>query len=485
MARCIPRRRDPRVPRWRSLDRAPPGDVAFISRITRDDLARQLAALAVRRKAAGDGPGALPLYGVPFGVKDNIDVEGLPTTAACPEFAYAPARSAAVVERLAEAGAIVIGKTNLDQFATGLVGTRSPYGAVPNSFDPTYVSGGSSSGSASVVARGLVPFALGTDTAGSGRVPAGLNNIVGLKPTRGAVSGTGVVPACRTLDCVSVMSLTVGDARAVYAVAAGDDPADAYSRRAPADAAGRRMPAHPRFGIPARPEFHGDHRSEAAWQAALGAIDALGATCVPIDFAVLDQVAALLYEGPWVAERYAAIEDIATRRPGAMEPVVREIILRARGFSAADTFKAMYRLAALKRQADSLIAGVDALLVPTAPRHLRTADVAGRSDPSEQPARHLHELREPAGLECARGAGWLPERRTAVRDHLHRAGVGRSGALRAGRALAAALRVAARGDGPAARCRSGVAGGSPGSGGSPRPATCGSRWWARISPECR
>ena len=357
------------------LDRLPAGDVAFISRISRDDLARQLATLAARRKAAGDAPGALPLYGVPFAVKDNIDVVGLPTTAGCPEFAYAPARSAVVVERLVEAGAIVIGKTNLDQFATGLVGTRSPYGAVPNSFDPAYVSGGSSSGSASVVARGLVPFALGTDTAGSGRVPAGLNNIVGLKPTRGALSGTGVVPACRTLDCVSVMALTVGDARAVYAVAAGDDPADAYSRRAPAGAAARRVPAHPRFGIPARPEFHGDRQSEAAWKAALGAIDALGATCVPCDFGVLDQVAALLYEGPWVAERYAAIEDIAARRPEAMHPVVREIILRARGFSAADTFKAMYRLAALKRQADALVAGIDALFVPTAPTHLRTADV--------------------------------------------------------------------------------------------------------------
>jgi allophanate hydrolase len=359
----------------RLLDRLLPGDVAFISRISGDDLARQLATLAGRRKAAGGLPGALPLYGVPFAVKDNIDVEGLPTTAACPEFAYAPARSAAVVERLVEAGAIVIGKTNLDQFATGLVGTRSPYGAVPNTFDPAYVSGGSSSGSASVVARGFVPFALGTDTAGSGRVPAGLNNIVGLKPTRGALSATGVVPACRTLDCVSVMALTVGDARTVYAVAAGEDPADAYSRRAPAEAAARQVPAHPRFGIPARAEFHGDRQSEAAWQAALGAIDALGATCVPTDFGVLDQVAALLYDGPWVAERYAAIEDIAARRPEAMHPVVREIILRARGFSAADTFRAMYRLAALKRQADALLAGVDALLVPTAPTHLRGADV--------------------------------------------------------------------------------------------------------------
>jgi len=361
------------------LDRLPPHDVAFISRIDGDHLERQLATLAARRKGAANDSGALPLYGVPFAVKDNIDAEGFATTAACPDFAYVPARTAVVVERLVEAGAIIIGKTNLDQFATGLVGTRSPYGAVHNTFDPAYVSGGSSSGSASVVARGLVPFALGTDTAGSGRVPAGLNNIVGLKPTRGALSGTGVVPACRTLDCVSVMALTVGDARAVYVVAAGEDRDDPYSRRAPADAAWRRIPAHPRFGIPARPEFHGDRRSEAAWEVALRAIAALGATCVPTDFGVLDEVAALLYEGPWVAERFAAVERIAAGRPEAMHPVVREIIEGARRFSAADTFKAMYRLAALTRQADALLAGVDALLVPTAPTHVRIVDA--ESDP--------------------------------------------------------------------------------------------------------
>ena len=303
-------------------------------------------------------------------MKDNIDVEGLPTTAACPAFAFAPERSAAVVQRLVAAGAIVIGKTNLDQFATGLVGTRSPYGAVPNSFDAAYVSGGSSSGSASVVARGLVPFALGTDTAGSGRVPAGLNNIVGLKPTRGALSGMGVVPACRTLDCVSVLALTVDDARAVYAVAAGYDPADAYSRPAPTDAAARRLPGNPRFAVPAEPEFYGDRQSRSAYEAALARCDALGATCVPIDFAVFDQVAALLYDGPWVAERYVAIEALARRQPDAIHPVVREIVLGATAFSAADTFKAIYRLAELKREADRLIAAFDALLVPTAPTHL-------------------------------------------------------------------------------------------------------------------
>ena len=220
-----------------------------------------------------------------------------------------------VVERLVEAGAIVIGKTNLDQFATGLVGTRSPYGAVPNAFDPAYVAGGSSSGSAFAVARGLVAFALGTDTAGSGRVPAGLNNIVGLKPTRGALSGTRVVPACRTLDCVSVLRAHRRRRARGVRGRGGSDPADAYSRRAPADAAARRVPAHPRFGIPARPEFHGDRQSEAAWRAALGACGRLGATRGRVTSRVLDQVAALLYDGPWVAERYAAIEDIVARRP--------------------------------------------------------------------------------------------------------------------------------------------------------------------------
>jgi allophanate hydrolase len=352
----------------------PGNDTAWIALVDHAQLARQIAALDARRPA-GSGFAGMPLYGVPFAVKDNIDVAGMPTTAGCPEFAYVPSVNAYVVDRLLEAGAILIGKTNLDQFATGLVGVRSPYGAVSNSFDPAYVSGGSSAGSAVVVARGLVPFALGTDTAGSGRVPAGLNNIVGLKPTRGAFSNTGVVPACRSLDCISVFATTVDDAKTVYAAALAYDDVDAYSRVAPAAAAVQSFPLNPRFGIPIQPEFYGDRQSEAAYHAALGQMAGFGAQCVPMDFALFDQVAALLYEGPWVAERYAAIREFAETQALAIHPVVREIIFRAKQFSAADAYAAMYQLADLKRQADALIASVDALLVPTAPTHTTIADV--------------------------------------------------------------------------------------------------------------
>ena len=352
----------------------PEADKAWITRADHVHLGRQIAALEMRAAAAG-GPAALPLYGVPFAVKDNIDVAGLPTTAGCPEFTTTPERNAFAVERLVEAGAIVLGKANLDQFATGLVGTRSPYGAVPNAFDPEYISGGSSSGSASVVARGLVPFSLGTDTAGSGRVPAGLNNIVGMKPTRGALSNTGLVPACRSLDCMSIFATTVDDAQAVYTLAAVYDAADAFSRKAPMDAAVAVLPETPRFGVPLLPEFYGDAQSEAAWRAALEEMAAFGAQCVPLDFDLLDQVTALLYDGPWVAERYAAIRAFAEKHSEAIHPVVRDIIFHAKDFSAADTFDAMYRLGDLKRKADALIAQVDALLVPTLPRPHRIADV--------------------------------------------------------------------------------------------------------------
>jgi allophanate hydrolase len=347
-------------------------DAAWISLIDQEHLIRQITALEARWSVAPNNA-QFPLFGVPFAVKDNIDVAGLPTTAACPEFEYSPTSNAFVVERLIQAGAIVIGKTNLDQFATGLVGVRSPYGAVPNAFNPDYVSGGSSAGSAVVVARGLVPFALGTDTAGSGRVPAGLNNIVGLKPTRGAFSNTGVVPACRSLDCVSVFATTVADAQTVYRAALGFDAADGFSRAAPAVA--QALPAKPRFGIPLQAEFYGDSQSVAAWQDSLEKITAFGATCIPLDFALFDQVAALLYDGPWVAERYAAIREFAETKPEAIHPVVRDIIFRAEQFSAADAFAAMYRLGDLKRQADALLASVDALLVPTAPTHFTIAAV--------------------------------------------------------------------------------------------------------------
>ena len=346
----------------------PAHDKAWITVADHVHLGRQIAALEARGAAAG-GAGALPLFGVPFAVKDNIDVAGLPTTAGCPEFSYTPEHNACAVECLVQAGAIVIGKTNLDQFATGLVGTRSPYGAVPNSFDADYISGGSSAGSASVVARGLVPFSLGTDTAGSGRVPAGLNNIVGLKPTRGAISNTGVVPACRSLDCISIFATTVDDAQAVYGIVCAFDARDAYSRKAPAGVNAGVLPEKPRFGVPLLPEFYGDVQSEQAYRAALEELQDFGAQCVPLDFDLFDQVAALLYDGPWVAERYAAIRSFAEKQPEAIHPVVREIIFRATQFSAADAFEAIYRLGDLKRQADALMASVDALLVPTSPTH--------------------------------------------------------------------------------------------------------------------
>ncbi|ALS61876.1 allophanate hydrolase [Pandoraea norimbergensis] len=350
-------------------------DPAWISVVSEKALAAQLSRLADRLAAAGGDHDKLPLYGVPFAAKDNIDALGFDTTAGCPAFAYTPDRDATVIARLVDAGAIVIGKTNLDQFATGLVGVRSPYGIPSNAFDADYISGGSSSGSASVVARGLVPFSLGTDTAGSGRVPAGLNNIVGLKPTRGALSNTGVVPACRTLDCVSVFATTVGDATRVYDVAAALDVTDGLSREAPSAALGWRVPDAPRFAIPQQPEFFGDALAEQAFRDAVAAMQAHGATCVPIDFSLFDEVAALLYDGAWIAERYAAVRDFAQSNEADIHPVVRDIIFKATQFSAADAFDGVYRLAELKRRADALLAQFDALLVPTAPTHYRIAEL--------------------------------------------------------------------------------------------------------------
>jgi len=354
-------------------------DPAWISIVSASGLDARLTTLAQKLDAVGGDVNRLPLYGVPFAAKDNIDAEGIETTAACPAFAYSPDKDATIVRRLTDAGAIIIGKTNLDQFATGLVGARSPYGVPTNTFNAAFVSGGSSSGSASVVARGLVPFALGTDTAGSGRVPAGLNNIVGIKPTRGAFSNTGVVPACRTLDCVSVFAMTIGDAVTVYDVAAVIDLEDGLSRAVPDASRDWRMPAAPRIAIPAHPEFFGDDFASQAFQVAIGQLEARGATCVPIDFTLFDEVAALLYDGPWVAERFAAIREFATNHEADIHPVVREIIFKAREFSAADVFEGVYKLADLKRRADALLAGFDAVLVPTAPTHYRIADV--QADP--------------------------------------------------------------------------------------------------------
>ncbi len=308
-------------------------------------------------QAAREADVALPLGGVPFAVKDNIDVAGLPTTAACPALAYTPDRHAPVVQRLVDAGAIVVGKTNMDQLATGLVGTRSPYGVPRNPFDGAYVPGGSSSGSAVAVASGLVSFALGTDTAGSGRVPAGLNNIVGLKPTCGWLSTTGVVPACRSLDCVSIMALTVADALAVLDVAAGYDATDPYARQ-PAP----RGFASLRVGVPERPELFGDADAATAYKASIDRARQLGATIVPFDFGPFAEAASLLY-GPWAAERAAA----HGARLAHVLPVIRTILAGGAAVTGPDLFAAQHRLAALIRDVAPVWRQIDCMMLPTYP----------------------------------------------------------------------------------------------------------------------
>ncbi len=336
-------------------------DPAWIYIISTAELNAQLDTLEAMPETL-----ALPLYGVPYVVKDNINVANIPTTAACPAFTYIPDADATAVAKLRAAGAIVLAKTNLDQFATGLVGTRSPYGTVSNAFNADYVSGGSSSGSAIAVARGLIPFSLGTDTAGSGRVPAGFNNIVGLKPTKGRFSTQGVVPACRSLDCVSVFTLTVDDAELIGKILEGFDAKDGYSRTAPAPAT--YFPTKPRLGIPASPNWFGDTESEAAWKSSLDNIAALGAELIPIDFTPMFALAQLLYGGPWVAERYAAIAEFMQEHADDINPVVRTIIEKAANYSAADAYIAEYKRADLTREIQTLMRSVDALLVPTSPR---------------------------------------------------------------------------------------------------------------------
>lgn len=313
-------------------------------------------------------PAKLPLYGIPFAIKDNIDLAGVPTTAGCPAYAYTPQHSATVVARLIAAGAIPLGKTHLDQFATGLVGQRAPacWGEGQNAFNPEWVSGGSSSGSAVAVATGLVPFSLGTDTAGSGRVPAGFNNIVGMKPSKGLLSTRGVVPACRTLDCVSIFALTAEDAALVQAQLAAFDEQDSYSRvltQRPLPAGTLRVA----IPLPQQQLFFGDEHYAAAYQQALAQAEALGWQLQLVDIAPLLETARLLYEGPWVAERYAVAGELLERDPQALLEVIRTIIGAGANAKAVDAFRAQYRLAELQRAASALWQSVDLLLLPTAP----------------------------------------------------------------------------------------------------------------------
>jgi allophanate hydrolase len=384
-----------------------------------------------------------PLYGIPFVIKDNIDLARVPTTAGCAEFSYVPQHSASVVERLIEAGALPMGKTNLDQFATGLVGARSPYGACRNSFDANYVSGGSSSGSAVAVALGLASFSLGTDTAGSGRVPAAFNNIVGLKPTLGRLSSRGVVPACRSLDTVSIFALSCGDAAAVLGAAAGFDAADPYSRALDdVSLAGKR------FGVPgaADLQFFGDADYAGLFAATVQRLRSLGFIPVTIDFAPFLEAARLLYEGPWLAERFAAVGDFLTANPSAGLKITRGIIEAGARLSASDVFRGQYRLQTLKRTCETLWSQMDFLLTPTTGTIYTVAAV--EAEPTRLNANlgyytnHMNLLdlagvAVPAGF---RGDG-LPFGVTLVgppsserallhvADRLHRAGVARLGAM--------------------------------------------------------
>jgi allophanate hydrolase len=336
----------------------------------------KMEALAIAERLEAAGSAGKPLYGVPFVVKDNVDVAGLMTTAACPAFAYRPQRSAFVVARLERAGAIVIGKTNLDQFATGLVGVRSPYGVPRNAIRADLIPGGSSSGSATAVGAGLVPFSLGTDTAGSGRVPAALNGIVGLKPSLGTLSASGVVPACRTLDTVSIFARDVADAFKVFQLAIAFDEGDAYSRsfRAPALSA---FPSGIRLGVPrsGQLQFFDDKEAEAAFWQDLKLARSLGAAIVEFDFEPFAEVARALYDGPWVAERFAAVKPLIETNPQALHPVTRAIIEGARKFDAVATFEAFYRLADLKRRTSRAWSEFDAMIVPTMPRVYTVAEV--------------------------------------------------------------------------------------------------------------
>ena len=338
---------------------------------------------AVLKEASALGPFdpiAKPLWGIPFAIKDNIDAAGAPTTAACPAYEFIAKEDAFAVAQLRAAGAILIGKTNLDQFATGLVGVRTPYPAPKNAVDPDIVPGGSSSGSGVAVSHGIVTFALGTDTAGSGRVPAALNNIVGLKPRLGAISNTGVVPACASLDTISIFALTVEDAYRAFRAAAVYDPADSYAKPFSMPPLAPAAPAF-KVGVPDKKtlEFFGDDIQAASFAQAVREITGIGGTVVEIDFQPLYDVAQMLYGGVWVAERYAVIEDLLLSNPDAVHPTTRKVVEVARNFNAVDTFRSFYKLQNLKRLVEPVLQGIDILCVPTIPTFASVADL--KADP--------------------------------------------------------------------------------------------------------
>jgi len=334
-------------------------DVAWITRLGLDQLDGQLKYLEQH------SPHDLPLYGVPFVIKDNIDLAQVPTTAACPSFAYTPVQSARVVQNLLQAGAICVGKANLDQFATGLVGARSPYGVVTNTFMPEFVSGGSSSGSAVLVAKGIVPFSLGTDTAGSGRVPAGLNNLVGLKPSPGSIPMQGVVPACKSLDVVSIFALTSSDASLVMRLMEGAQHEPKYQTFTLGSSWLGRSNAPIRLGVPMEPGCDSELGFDLCYERALERAALMGFELVRVDMKLLFSAAELLYNGPWVAERYASVEAFLKSQPVDFNPVVRKVIESAKLYSASDAFKARYKLEEIRLEVDDLWQSIDALMVPT------------------------------------------------------------------------------------------------------------------------
>ncbi len=408
-------------------------DKVWIHRLPEAELRAKARALE-----AGGREGK-PLWGIPFAIKDNIDLAGHPTTAACPDYRYVAKESATVVAKLIDAGAIPIGKTNLDQFATGLNGTRSPYGAPGSALDAAYISGGSSSGSAVAVAAGLCTFSLGTDTAGSGRVPAMLNNIVGLKPTRGLLSAKGVVPACQSLDCVSIFALTADDARDVLAVARGFDPRDVFSRK-PARSTLAASLRGLRVGVP-RPgqlEFCGNDEGARRFKAMRDLVARLGGMIVEFDVAPYLETARLLYEGPWVAERYVAIKDFIQSHADSLHPVTRQIIGGGAKPSAADAFAAYYRLKAMRRRTSTDWQTMDVMLLPTAPRTYTIAEM--QADPIRLNSNlglytnfvnmlDLSAFAVPAGMQSdglpfgvtLLAPAWSDEALCALADELHRA----------------------------------------------------------------